>query len=441
MTTASHQRIRPLEIVLAPLRWLERSRGWRRRLLMFAYLCVGVVIGFFVWWATSLNDLPDVGDPFDVEAFVKSSRMPDSENAFSLYGKAVERFHDEPVVTQNWNLMWTSIRGGWAKTDPQTRSWVAANREALDLWREGTTRTDGIAEDLTRIHAYQDNNQNPIVSLTFAAIFEGCRLESEGDRAAAMDWYLAVGRACRHYSTKSRLEWRSLANSLESPMRDRIVAMALDPKTDATLLKRAIASIQDLDARIPPIGDNLKVNYLALMHSLEDLPKLTRALDHIGNSTYPYSEWRRGHRVFWFVKREPDRSRRIVRLFFANWLAFCELPTAARPKMIGNAETYPIWGYYQASPGDPPAARAIEPTKLFAWLGSTTSLWRFLTTYPAYMPQIATEKQAHATLMVILAEQAYLRENGKESPSVGALVPKYLKVVPPEYAGMEPKPQ
>lgn len=439
MTTATKKRVRMLDVLLAPMHLLERTRGRRRKLLILAYSFVGMILGFFVWWITSLNNLPDVGDPFDIKEFIRESKVPDSENAFVLYKKALHRLHDEPVGVRDWQGMWSAFRGGWEKTDPKIRSWVEANRDALELFREGSTRSRALAEDLDSILVLQDDLQQAIVPLTFAAILEGARLEAKGDQAAALEWYLGVTRAFHHYSTKSLIEWRRLANMLEMPLRDRLVSWALNPKTDAASLRKAIAAIQELDSHPLPISDNLKVNYIAIQHSLDNMPKLARTIDRTGSSTYPYNEWRRASHVFWFIKREPERSRRIVSLFFANWLAFCDLGTSARPKAFGNQPDYPIWGYYQAGSSHPESTRAIDPEKLFSWLQSSAVLWRFLTMYPWNMPDPAVEKQSRSTLLVLLAEQAYLRENGKESPSIQSLVPNYLKTIPSEYVEMEIK--
>lgn len=429
MATATRGRIRPIDVLLAPLRLLERSRGRRRKLLIVVYLMLGAVAAFFAWWATSLNDLPDVGDPFDVAAFLKSSRVQESENAFVLYKEAADAYQDLPVA-HDWNVTYPAMRWGWAKADPRVRTWVAANRRALDLWREGTTRARGVAEDLATVRSFQDGIQNSMSALSQAAIIEGSRLEAEGDRAGALEWYLAVGRASIHYSTTSRLEWRRMASMLEMPLNSRLVALALDPKTDAALLRRAITAIEEIDARAPPLSDNLKAEYLATMHAMDDLPRLTRSIDRAGGSTYAYGEWPRWHHVVWFAKREPDRGRRVARLFFANWLAQCDKPPLARPKAAGNHENNPIWGYFEASSDAPPAAHAIEPANLFAWLGSTSTLWRFLPMYPTYAPDAATDRRLRGTVLVHLAEQLYLRETGKEAPSIEALVPRYLKVIP-----------
>lgn len=109
MATATRKRIRPIDVLLSPLRLLERLRGRRRVLLLIVYLMLGLVAAFFAWWATSLNDLPDVGDPFDVAAFIKSSRVHESENAFVLYKEAAEAYQDQ-AIAHDWNVTYLAIR-------------------------------------------------------------------------------------------------------------------------------------------------------------------------------------------------------------------------------------------------------------------------------------------------------------------------------------------
>ena len=281
MTTVAKAKIRPLGVLLAPLRWLERARGRRRLLLIVLYLIVGLFAAVLVWVAASLNNLPDVGEPFDVAAFVASAGVPESENAFALYRKAVEAYRDAPPA-RDWNRMWPAMRNGWATAGTDIQGWVLGNREALDLWRKGTERPRALAEPLDALRSLEDGSLPKLSLLTEAAILEGARREAQGDRAAALDWYLAGLRACVHYSTNSRLEWRNLAVMLEDPLHARMVAWARDPATDAALLKRAARAVAEIDAAAPPVSGNLKAEYLSVSHALDDLPRLARRLDGLG---------------------------------------------------------------------------------------------------------------------------------------------------------------
>ena len=439
MTTAAKAKVRALDVLLAPLRWLERARGRRRLLLIVLYLIVGWFAALLIWVAASLNNLPDVGEPFDVAAFVASASVPDSENAFALYREAVGAYRDAPAA-RDWNRMWPAMRNGWATAGPDFQAWVLSNREALDLWRKGTERTRALAEPLDAIRSLEDGLDRKLSMLTEAAILEGARREAEGDCAAALDWYLAALRACVHYSTNSRLQWRNLAVMLEDSLQARMVAWSRDPATDAALLKRAVRAVAEIDAATPPVSGNLKAEYLAVNHALDDLPRLARRLDGLGGSTYSYAEMGRWHHVYWFVRREPERSRRVAKLFFANWLAYADVPSIQRPALIANAARGPAWGVYVPAPGASRAARAMEPRLMFAWLESTAMLWRFLPMYPYLNPASAErEQQLRGVLQLLIAEEAYRRDHaGQDPPSSEALVPEYLPALPEQYVEEKP---
>ena len=69
----------------------------RKRLRQLARVTLVLAIGLAVaaaalaiWWSTSLNGLPDIGDPFDVAAF-RAFRVPDDQNAFAFLRRASEK--------------------------------------------------------------------------------------------------------------------------------------------------------------------------------------------------------------------------------------------------------------------------------------------------------------------------------------------------------------
>ena len=60
-----------------PFRWFFRSRRrvWSAVLILLTMVAIPPV-----WWSLQLVGLPDIGDPFDVEAF-RATSIPDDRNA------------------------------------------------------------------------------------------------------------------------------------------------------------------------------------------------------------------------------------------------------------------------------------------------------------------------------------------------------------------------
>ena len=78
----------------------------RKRLRQLARVTLVLAIGLAVaaaalaiWWSTSLNGLPDIGDPFDVAAF-RAFRVPDDQNAFAFLRRANEKL--TPIRGESW---------------------------------------------------------------------------------------------------------------------------------------------------------------------------------------------------------------------------------------------------------------------------------------------------------------------------------------------------
>src|SRR5262245_41158773 len=132
-----------LRYLSAPFRWLFRSR---RRVLTASALLLAIVAVPPVWWWTQLLGLPDVGDPFDPEAF-RSFTIPDDRNAFVLYRQATDRLKplDGAIASSGARvvgvlpmvsgLLPTQARGpsrdekidllaAWSQADPRIRRWA-----------------------------------------------------------------------------------------------------------------------------------------------------------------------------------------------------------------------------------------------------------------------------------------------------------------------------
>jgi hypothetical protein len=108
----------------------------RKRLRQLARVTLVLAIGFAfaaaafaIWWLTSLNGLPDIGDPFDVAAF-RAFSVPDDQNAFTFLRRANEKL--TPIRG------WTQGQG--AEPDDPKFSWSIANPEVPVNEASGSSR-------------------------------------------------------------------------------------------------------------------------------------------------------------------------------------------------------------------------------------------------------------------------------------------------------------
>ena len=68
----------------------KRLRQLLRVTLVLAICFALAATAFAIWWLTSLNGLPDIGDPFDVAAF-RAFSVPDDQNAFTYLQRANQK--------------------------------------------------------------------------------------------------------------------------------------------------------------------------------------------------------------------------------------------------------------------------------------------------------------------------------------------------------------
>ncbi len=153
-----------------------------------------------------------------------------------------------------------------------------------------------------------------------------------------------------------------------------------------------------------------------------------------------------------FLLREPERSRRVLRLVCAHYLAHLEtheLPprtpavwakfsylTSSNPVTKGRI-TVPL---YPVSPRAPAGARALPPQAVAGWLVATLDARLRLVQGHSYEcpwpPDRVADRRgvgdhkAYRELVIMLATELYHRERGSLPSSEEALVGTYLKSLP-----------
>ncbi len=267
-------------------------------------------------------------------------------------------------------------------------------------------------------------------------LLEASRLEDQGDMAGAWGWYRAMVRTIHHVGMRGSVQRRFSIQLWYGQLHDRLATWSANPNTSPALLRQALADIVACKAMTPSEQDSLKSSYLDV-NRLFDSPKNpagTVPSTKFRQSWNPNNKLTREEvQKLWDVwriwRREPERSRRVIRLLAANWLAYLDLPPHNRPKpdpSVAAVDIYPL------GLESPPNACALSPELLESWFESAHDAQELL----RYLKPNAVqnlERAHHGEILLLLATELYRRDhNGANPPTSEALVGLYLERLPAE---------
>jgi hypothetical protein len=399
-------------------------------------ICLAVAAtGLAIWRLNSLNGLPDIADPFDVAAF-RAFSIPEDRDAFVFFRRANEKRSFFPLGPQA-EASCASV--AWSEADPKVRAWVEANRPALELFRQGAGCADGISRKPGEPYSGRYSDDLGPRYLILMALLEGGRREEDGDMAGAWDCYRAVLHATVLSARRGCISERFFGTRHHTWLRARLGTWATDPRTTIPLLRRALQEALETRPKLEWHGFSLKVEYLDWMRQLEamqhpDFYALEEENTYrLADMELPQDVVALLYRVRRFLLREPERSRRALRLLFANWLAHAAGPGGVdrNPAVFaifqgGSITARPA--LYQVGLEVPGGARTLPPHEMATWLVTAYDLkvlaWRLISTS---VP--STEQAGYRELVVGLATELYRREHGGLPPSEEALVGTYLPSV------------
>ena len=327
-----------------------------------------------IWWLTSLDGLPDIGDPFDVAA-MRAFSIPDDQNAFIFFRRANEELGRWPLSPPEEAR---AVTVAWSKADPKVRAWVEANRSALGLFLQGAERSDGISRRPGEPYSGRYSDELGPHHLTLLALLEGRRRAEEGDMAGAWDCYRAALRATVHSARRGGITERYFAGIHHGWLRKPVQTWAADLRTTIPQLRRALEEAVESRPRPAWHAFSLKIEYLDWMRDLERARHpVFYALQeewtyHLGDMELPRDLTVPLYHARRFLLREPERSRRAIRLLFANWLAHFEGPASPRPKSAVLAsfrgatrtDSVPLYPVGPEAPAGGPRAAAARGGKL-----------------------------------------------------------------------------
>jgi hypothetical protein len=411
----------------------KRLRQLVRAILVLAICLVVAATALAIWWLTSLNGLPDIGDPFDVRAF-RAFSIPDDQNAFTFLRRAEENLTPSPPI----------LALTWSQADQKSREWVETNRPAIELFQRGADQSDAANPD-------GDSTLNG-QRMALLVLLEADRRQAFGDMAGAWDCYRAILRMATHIRRRGSLNQRDdLYVYWNRLFRARLSTWAADSRASIPQLHGALE--EALKNEPKPEWDvfAMKSGYLAMMRSLEQ--PVPASVQHDVGWEYDFrlgdmklssdvagyldAGWR-------FLLRESERSRRVLQLLYANWLANVETHEPRKPAVRALfsllRSTNPVSKgttsvtLYTVGPLAPAGARALAPTQVASWLVATNDAkLRVIVANSnqwTWSPDRLHDRRDYHDLVVMLAGELYRREHGALPPSEEALVGTYLKSLP-----------
>jgi hypothetical protein len=412
----------------------DSHRSRLRRVVSRVALASTILAALVLWRSTSLRGLPVIPEPFDL-ARDGTVAIPDEENAFTYFRRATDRFvgHESDLGGG------TGIYEVWSQVPPEAIRSLEQNREALDFWYEGTRRhravymQPGTATMETVIPVTQR-----LRSFSHLARLKAMRLRLDGDLAGAWRWILADLRCGMLSGQNGCFIERLVGINIYGGATAEAMQWADDPKLDVGTLRRALDDVLEIEAIAPSYATILRQEYFAIRNSLDDPEILARALrreNAPARWSWQASVDERLSRTWALIRREPERSRRVVRLILANWLSACDEPDEARQ---ARAVQFGKLVLFRPAPGE---SAPIEPAELARWFETTVYARRIFHQWLNLATAKSNDERARATLIIHLAGKLYAKEHGKEPASPEDLVGPYLKALPAGYPRIAPNPK
>jgi hypothetical protein len=418
-------------LLLTPFFAWKRSRGWKRRGLALLYLMVAVAVGAFVWREASLWRLPKAPEPFDL---VKYGRVevPDADNAIVAYREVFARFGDldaRSYKVADANAWYVS---DWSTADPEVRRWAEDHREALEAWLPTNDRPDSLLVQPEELR--METGLEPVQGIrpyARLALLEGSRLEQSGDLAGAWRMYRAALRASRHAGRHGGTIQRLIGQAILRQSHARIEPWIDRPGMTPELLRRAIDDVEACLAMTSPASETVRAEYFSARAAVNDTETWWKLSDTgpYSNANW-YNQFYAGRWAHRFLRREPERSARVLRLIAAGYLAQCDRPRAHRPRLLS-----PLSMIYDHDARTPPSVRAIAPDALESWASDSIvmSLGPFSGGLQSHLD---AEAGMFDGLIMKMAERAFVIERGRPARTYGELLGGYLKALPD---GIEPQ--
>ncbi len=378
--------------------------------------------------ACFLANVPDMGEPFDVAAFVGDA-IPDEENAFTEY-RAAERMRSQLLVNMGQRSATEPAdheevyKQGWEAADAAMRAWVDDHRPALALWRRGSEKERALdASPATMTFSTHLAAAQELRSFVRLALVDQMRCLHEGDVDEAWKLARAGYRSGGHASRRGPIIAGLIGIALHAMSSGGMQRWAEHPAVTADQLRTGLAQLKADFALYESQSNLLRTEYLALRNSMS-IPGWMDNLGPVGGQVDAIPA--RVQLGFFWMVGEPELTIRLYRHIIANQTREIDQPLAVRRKLVGS-------GFAMLFDTDPTVARApgeLDATQIDRVVKLSIVSKLILPATKQMDDSFQRFLGRQAALEVMLAAQAYRRDKGEFPESLDALVPEYLDAVP-----------
>lgn len=396
-------------------------------------LIILLVLGVAALRSYNMWGLDDAPEPFDIAAF-QAERIPDDQNAYAIFKRAYEMLDKKPPSFTNLQMKMREAE--WVDINAEARDWIDRNLPALEVWRTGT--------DLPFLQSPKgllDFSEDPAVSWNSRtlwsqmALLQASRLEDAGDFSGAWKWHKARLRGWLQTGYRQPLINLFSTSFRFSQLSTRSQSWADHKGVTVAQIRTAMADLEAMDGLTGKPSDTLKAQYLFMEQSFQNYwqyipPSDPNSVKVVLDPVRPAIQW-----VKYLVTNEPERSKRTLRLMFANWLAEADKPMAERSKEFSKVPLI-----FLPEPGKTPP---ISPQTL-AWHAENGPL--IFAMRDGYLPmranvwgvenwprQVEASRRSLAGMRVGMASRIYEIETGKWPSSPDELIGKVIPKLPENY--------
>ncbi len=368
-----------------------------------------------------ISQLPDIGEPFDVAALLKSLPPPDDQ-AKKLLAEA-KKLHREPMSAE-LDLISQVNESGWTPAADPLRTWLSDNtgmlrefRRAIEL--EAWSRPFQTNHD---VEAVNESVQLQSAFLRLAQTQAECSL-ADGDADASWVWIHLMLRQSGHVARHGEQINRLVADALTAVAFHSVQRFTESPIVTSDQLRRALADLQRFHAALPSKSDAFRWKYARNLKErirLDDLQMLNwlgqspdgHDLRNVPTSLRTKALWLLG---------DPDFSDRAVKLLIRNWIGEADLPPFRRSRALGS------WVKVFDSPG---SSSRISNEKLAQKVNDRCLAKFYLGDGIRAIESMDRTDARWPAIELVAACQLYHRLHGEFPPTLLDLVPDILTALP-----------